>query len=89
MYLYKAMVTLLLNKEQVVLWRKHVILAKVLKLLKDLKGFHNFTTFLNTATRVSPDMTFDDYAKNGNLDDSFNVSYWALLGGRVWGPHGK
>lgn len=38
------------------------------------KGFHNFTAFLNTAARASPDITFDGSAKYDNLDDSSNAS---------------
>lgn len=38
------------------------------------KGFHNFTAFLNTAARASPDTTFDGSAKYDNLDDSSNAS---------------
>lgn len=47
------------------------------------KGFHNFTAFLNTAARASPDITFDGSAKYDNLDDSSNASDQALLGDRV------
>lgn len=47
------------------------------------KGFHNFTAFLNTAARASPDTTFDGSAKYDNLDDSSNASDQALLGDRV------
>lgn len=47
------------------------------------KGFHNFTAFLNTAARASPDTTFDGSAKYDNLDDSSTASDQALLGDRV------